>query len=560
MASLLNSNTSDDYFGNQALANQAKIQKLCKAAVECFDRDDITVALAKFKKAYLLSCSVPEKHMQKVCLFNLGAAYISNEKPKKGLKCLIKSVTKGNAKRDGDLFFNIGIAYDALKDHAKAGKFYAKAINEYEQGEISNISDALIKLGYTFVETGNLDSAAQAFKLAGSSYQKAQKNVDAAMAFREAANYMIRSQEFSITEVLQALNGSVELCKGITDNRLLVKLYNHLAIHYTEIKFLAEAYSCLKESMRCCSGVNFSNQKMAVLLQNSAAVENAMGRYETSVASHMEAADMFGILGDRNAQGQCLCNLAYAYSQQQHYDRAEFYYQQALHAFVDAGVLQGQWQASEGMGASQFCQGNTDEAIASYKQALALFVKSKDMCERNRERLLRRLTEAIEYKATHAHLGPNEASCSFTNKNFSSNAGYEGNIEIPKTRPQHSLDSDEPGNEERDKEPSNGNPDITTELITSTPNVSGRREPEIPRLNNERSPSSTLTPTDSSRTSSPSTITHGSTTSRNDDGAPNSSDSDESDKEGQPETHEAEKPGYLVRSPKKIKSRMCSIF
>ncbi|KAJ1181717.1 hypothetical protein NDU88_006919 [Pleurodeles waltl] len=564
MASLSNSTTSEDLFSNQALAIQAEIQKLSKSAVQYFAKDDITLALTKFKKAYLLSCSVPEKHIQKACLFNLGAAYISKDKPKKGLKCLMKSVTKGNAKRDGDLYFNIGIAYDALKDHAKAGKFYAKAINEYEQEEISNISDTLIKMGYAFVETGNLDSAAQAFLFAGKAYQKAKKKEDAAIALREAANYMIRSQKFSITEVLQALNEAVELCRGITDNHLLVKLYNHLAIHYAEVKFFTEAESCLKESMRCCRGVNFSNQKMAVLLQNSGAVENAMGQYETAVAAHMEAADLFGILGDRNAQGQCLCNLAYAYSQLQNYDRAQLYYQQALHSFVDAGVIQGQWQACEGMGASHFCQGNTDEAISSYKQALALFVKSKETCERNIERLLRKLTEAIEYKATHGHFDSSEDNSSSARPPFFSCACNDEKIETPGKK------SDNPGNETSEREPTNGNLVTTAGSIHSTPKLSGRKDSASPShhsLFNERHPSSKNIPKDSLRISSlssdipddESTTSKGSTTSSDEDGSSDSSDTDESDGEGQPKRHVAKMQENLVKSPEKNKSTTCSI-
>lgn len=44
-----------------------------------------------------------------------------------------------------------------------------------------------------------------------------------------------------------------------------------------------------------------------------------------------------GALRERNAQGQSLCNLAYAYSQLKNYGMAEYYYQEALNAFVDVG-------------------------------------------------------------------------------------------------------------------------------------------------------------------------------------------------------------------------------
>ncbi|XP_069480453.1 tetratricopeptide repeat protein 24-like [Ambystoma mexicanum] len=402
MAPIMNSK-SEGLSGNQTLATQAEIEKLSKAAVQYFTADDISLALSKFKKAYLLSSNLPEKRAQKVCLFNLGAAYISADKPKKGLKCLIKSLTKGYTKNYGDLFFNIGAAYDVMKDHDKAIKFYQKALNEYETDDIGNIAETLIKIGYAFAATGNLHSASQTFKYAGASYQKMERTAEAAMALREAANYMIRSRESPIKDVLQTLHDCEKLCDGITDKCLLCKLYNHLGIHYAELKYFGEAATCIKKSIRLCSGTNYSTQKMAVLLQNSGAVENSLGQYEISLASHMVAADTFGDLGDSNRQGQCLCNLAYAFSQLEKYDKAEFYYQQALRAFTDAGELRGQWVAVEGMAASQFRLGDTDQAIDSYKQAVEVFVKAKETSEIWRERLLRKLTDAIEYGASQKH-------------------------------------------------------------------------------------------------------------------------------------------------------------
>ncbi|OCT89544.1 hypothetical protein XELAEV_18018166mg, partial [Xenopus laevis] len=319
---------------------QDEIHSLCKVATESFKNDDIQTALGKFKKAYMLSCKVPDKKIQKVCLFNLGAAYICVGKPKKALKCLLKSTTDSGAEdRTGDLFFNLAVAYDEMKEHGKAVKFYEKAINEYGLSEINNISDALIKLGYCFVSLGNLPSAAHSFRLAGHSYQKIDYMEDTAMAMREAANYMIKSKTFSKTEILQTLDSCLVWCKRLSDKQLLGMLYNHLGLHYAETDCFSQARKCFYESMNLCRGTQFSVRKMAVLLQNLGAVDNALNQYEKSLRCHAEAADMYGTLGERNAQGQCLCNLAFAYSQLRNYKMAEFYYQQAMNAFVDAGKV-----------------------------------------------------------------------------------------------------------------------------------------------------------------------------------------------------------------------------
>ncbi|KAM5171891.1 LOW QUALITY PROTEIN: uncharacterized protein ACMZJ9_004678 [Mantella aurantiaca] len=381
----------------------AKIQTLCKEGKEFIHKDDITRALKLFKKAFILSCNLPNDGIQKTCLFNLGATYICVGKPKKALKCLMKSRNGDKDEEDGDLYFNIAAAYDKMQEYDKAVKFYEKAINQYSSEEIKNIADALIKLGYCFASVGELSSAAHSFRLAGHSYLKNQRLEDAAMAMREASKYMINSKVFSKTEVLQTLNVCVQSFEGVSDKQTLGTLYNHVGLHYAELKCFSEAEKCFTESLNLCSGKQFSIRKMAVLLQNLGAVDNALYQYEKSLRSHAEAADMYGSLGERNAQGQCLCNLAFAYSQLRNYDMAEFYYHQALQAFVDAGDPLRQCYVSEGLGATYFCMDNLEQAIHYYKKALILSGEIKETSDIISERILGKLTDAIEYKATHQH-------------------------------------------------------------------------------------------------------------------------------------------------------------
>ncbi|CAH2273829.1 tetratricopeptide repeat 24-like [Pelobates cultripes] len=389
---------------------KTEIRSLYKDGSQSLRNDDINTALKSFKRAYILSCKLTNKKLQKACLFNLGASYICIGKPKKALKCLIKSRTNGLEGQDGDLYFNVAAAYDEMKEHDKAVKFYERAINEYGFDEVNNIADALIKLGYCFVAVEDLSSAAHSFRLAGHSYLKIARTEDAVMAMREAANFMIKSQQFSKTEIIQTLDSCVQSCSSVDDKKLLGTLYNHIGLHYAEIKCFSQARRCFAEGMNLCSGKQFSIRKMAVLLQNLGAVDNALYQYEKSLKNHAEAADIYGTLGERNSQGQCLCNLAFAYSQLRNYEMAEFYYLQALIAFQDAGDVLRQSQVSEGLGATYFCLGNHDESIFFYKQALALFGKSKETADLPRERILQKLADAIEYKLTQQHTASIEKS------------------------------------------------------------------------------------------------------------------------------------------------------
>ncbi|XP_058851637.1 tetratricopeptide repeat protein 24-like [Acipenser ruthenus] len=394
MASKVTMNSSGE---TEAAAILADIEKLTKSGSQVLADDHHERALSIFKKAYLLSLKLPEGQTQKACLFNLGAAYIAVGKAKKGLKCLMKCKLKEPEGRDADMYFNIGIAYEEMKEYSKAVKFYQKAVNDYGAHQADNTADALIKLAYCSVNLKDPASAAHSFRLAGQSYQQAGRWDYAAMALRECASYMIQSQRFSKAGVQQVLKECHQICKGISHSSLKGKLLNDIGLHYTELKSFNQAKECFTEALGSCSGMSFSIRKRAVLLQNTGAIHNAMNQYETSLKYHAEAADMYGALEERKAQGESLCNLAYAYSQMKNYKTASLYYQEALQAFKDVGDLHGQWQMCEGLGATQFCLGNMDQAISYYKQALAVFGQSKEKSEVPRERILGKLTDTIKY-------------------------------------------------------------------------------------------------------------------------------------------------------------------
>nr|XP_034987793.1 tetratricopeptide repeat protein 24-like [Zootoca vivipara] len=381
---------------------QAEMQRLLKSGICLFSSNEEGQALAAFKKAYRLSGSLPEpRSSQAKCLFNLGAAYIVTGKPQKGLKCLLKAKELGAEEEDGDLSFNVGAAYDDMREYAKAAEFYRKAIQEYSTNQTQSAADALIKLAYCLVNTGDVESAAQSFRLAGQAYQGVQLPEDAAMAMREAANYFLRSPGYSPDDVLESLQACSQSCTKIKNRELLGKLYNHLGLHYAEMRCFRQAEQHFDAALRLCSGKGFSVQKKAVLLQNLGAACNALECFERALQYHSEAADMYGALGERAAQAQCHYNLATAHGQLKNYDMAGFYSQQALKAFVDAGDSYGEAQACEQLGMTHLCQGHFGPAIHYYKQALALFEKSKEASEIPRKRIREKLA-AVANSQTNA--------------------------------------------------------------------------------------------------------------------------------------------------------------
>lgn len=221
MASALFSGSNEVQPEIQPASIRTEIQRLLESGIIFFNDNEEDHALVMFKKAYLLSRSILEPHVQSRCLFNLGAAYIMTGKPKKALKCLWKIKETGAQEKDGDLYFNMAAAYDDMGEYVKAVEFYRKAIDEYDVSQTQSTADALVKVAYCLVSTDDLASAAQSFRLAGHVYRKIQQLEDGAMAMREAANYFLQSQTYTREEVLETLQACNQLCTGITNQALL---------------------------------------------------------------------------------------------------------------------------------------------------------------------------------------------------------------------------------------------------------------------------------------------------------------------------------------------------
>ncbi|XP_077174086.1 tetratricopeptide repeat protein 24-like isoform X3 [Paroedura picta] len=390
--------------GKRSASPQSEVRRLLKAGARLFQEHQEPRALAAFKKAFLISRCLPEPPLRARCLFNLGAAYIYAGKPGKGLRCTRWARDMGVAE-DGDLSFNIAAAYDALGGHAQAAEFYRRAAEQYEARQSLKAAEALVKLGYCLVSTGDPPSAALAFCRAGRAYQEAQRPEEAAMALREAANYWLRSGRYQPAEVLEALQGCSRLCAGITNLELLGHLRNHLGLHYTELQCFGHAEEQFREAMELCRGERCTLRKTAVLLQNMGALCNARLQPQAALPYHKQAAQAYGVLGETAARAQCLYNLATAHTQLGNYREALRDYQQAGKAFGDSGDASGEAQSLEGRAAAHLGLGHPHEAARCYKHALALLEKTTEGLGSPRSRILRKLAAVTDYRE--AARGPN---------------------------------------------------------------------------------------------------------------------------------------------------------
>ncbi|XP_058862023.1 tetratricopeptide repeat protein 24-like isoform X1 [Acipenser ruthenus] len=394
-----------DSTARDPLQLQADIEALTAAGHRALLGRDTVEALACFKKAFLTSLQLKEAQVQRACAFNLGAAYVEVGKPEKGLGFLQRSQPPGEGgegvgEKRADLHFNLGAAHDALGQHATAAEHYRQAAEQYGSREGGRSeAEARMKLGYCHLQMKEPAMAAHSFQRAGECYRAAGCVEPAATALREAANHMLQSQDFTAGEIERVLGECKELCERIHNKEGLGNLYNDVGLSFCQLKRFSEAAVCFERALPLSAGAEGGDRRReAVVLQNLGAVYNSLGEYSQARGFHREAAALHGSRGNRSAQGQCFCNLAFALSQlEEHEDSAENYLH-ALQAFRDTGDFHGQWQACEGLGAAKFRLGDPEKAMLYYKEALTLLSKSKDSSSSAHERIVNKLTDAIQFK------------------------------------------------------------------------------------------------------------------------------------------------------------------
>ncbi|XP_076842838.1 uncharacterized protein ttc24 [Brachyhypopomus gauderio] len=377
---------------------QADIEKLTASGHSALQLREHSEALNYFKKAYRAAVKISDTKVQRVCAFNLGAAYVEVGKPDKGLDFLSRAEPGERAERMADLQFNLAAAHEALGEHGQAARHYLQAAHLYRaQGEGSSEGDTCVRLAHCHLCKKELGKAVESFLRAAEGYNVAGKTASAAVALKAAGTYMLQCDGFTADDVVGVLTECLELSANITEPETLGKLYNAVGLSFSQLRLFAEAAECYELAV---SLFQASPRRRAVVLQNLGAAHNALAHYQQALQYHREAAALHGSLGGRRAQGRCFCNLGYALSELGELEEAGESYLHAQQAFKDTGDSSGQWQACDSLGGVRMRMRDPERAALYYKQALALLSKCRDVSSCVQERLVNSLSEALELKLT----------------------------------------------------------------------------------------------------------------------------------------------------------------
>lgn len=137
-----------------------------------------------------------------------------------------------------------------------------------------------------------------------------------------------------------------------------------------------------------------------------------------------------GKLGNRSAEGQTFCNMGFAYSQLKEYEYAKERFSQAIQASIDTNDTRSHWQASEGLAAVYFLQGNYRKAVENYKIALGSLSSSGDVTAEHNERIVNKLADAMKFQLAQGKSNNLQRNSSYRRSKGSKTSPQNGREEV----------------------------------------------------------------------------------------------------------------------------------
>ena len=128
----------------------------------------------------------------------------------------------------------------------------------------------------------------------------------------------------------------------------------------------------------------------------------------------------------RYAQGHAFSNLGFAFGQLGDLDKSGEYFIHALQAAKDCQDSRGQWQANEGLSAVYFQKEEYSKAVDCLKDALAILTFNGTKDEAIHERIVAKLSDALECQLTKGKLPELAVNNVFKENNNPSRVSVDG--------------------------------------------------------------------------------------------------------------------------------------
>ncbi|KAL7393146.1 hypothetical protein ABVT39_007119 [Epinephelus coioides] len=370
------------------------IEELTSAGHRALQEGRTEDALSYFNNALKAAGQLQDSRVVLACSFNLGAAYVEAGQPKKGLDLLCQAQPGPKADRLPDLQFNLALAHNALGQSQEASAYFLQAAQLYRsQGDGGSEGDACMEMSRCYSRAQDWSLAVQGFLRAAESYRVADMLDSAATALKEAGSHMLQSDQFSHDDIIGVLAECLSLTNNITNPRILGELYLSVGVSYCQLRCFQEAVQCFQQAL----GPTAQHPPLlAKVLHNLGAALNSLGQFTPAVEYHRLAAGLYGSLGYRGDQARCFSNLAFACSQLGDEEEAAESFLHALQGFRDTEDHMAQVQVCESLAECFLKQRKQHKAVQLYKQALTALSHCKDSSGDVRDRLVERLTAALQ--------------------------------------------------------------------------------------------------------------------------------------------------------------------
>lgn len=380
------------------------IEQLTRLGTEELWHGSLSKATEAYQFAFQKAQQFGDHHILQVCALNLGAVYVACRYPQAAIDILQRAIPSKPVKGkhdspDRELYFNIGNAYEQLQNDKQAVKYFELALEEYQLNDSDLDMEATVgcKLGVLYLKLGNPLQAARGYGIAATAYSKDVKTQhQQVQTLCKQATALLKAQR--LEDALRAADDSIILCQRVNQSDTLARLYSELGLIYMQCREFAKAATCFELALPLIDGPKTDQRLQAVILQNLGAIYNSLADYQRSLGFHEAAASLYAQLGNRNLQGQCFINLAFAYSQLEATDEAGDGYLHALQAARDTKDLRCQWQALEGLGTVCFNQRKLGQAVRNFKEALAKLAASRERNNAAQERIVGKLTKVLEFQ------------------------------------------------------------------------------------------------------------------------------------------------------------------